>query len=276
MPFIQAGDVRLHYVEHGSGPEPLVFIHGYTSSVNNWKETLPRLPARYRAIAFDLRGAGDSDKPASNYGPRVYAEDIHRATTELGLDTFTLIGHSMGGVTGMQLAVSYPERLRKLVLVAPAPSNGITADPAMRAQIKAIRHNRELRRQMSRALMVRPLSDELIDLAIEDDLRWPEAAYDEAWQAMAEIRLAGDLTRLQVPTLMVVGDRDMLRAANLEDAARIPDCALHVFYRVGHLIPFDVPDDFAALIDDFVQHGTAPVVSWEQRRKALDALAARI
>jgi pimeloyl-ACP methyl ester carboxylesterase len=168
----------------------------------------------------------------------------------------------MGGVTGMQFAVSHPERLRKLVLVAPAPSGGLSSDPELRQQMKAMRGNRDAMRQFWQVMMVRPengvYSDALIDLAIDDDLKWSETAYDGAWQAMAELRLAEAITHLQVPTLMVVGDRDFLREANLEDAARIPDCALQVFYRAGHLIPFDVPDAFVTLLDDFLQHGAAP------------------
>jgi pimeloyl-ACP methyl ester carboxylesterase len=200
MPFVQAGDVRLHYVEHGSGPEPLVFIHGYIESVYAWSETLPRLPERYHAFAFDLRGVGLSDKPASDYGPDVYARDLHLAT--------------------------------------------------------------------------RPLGDEYIDQHIDEDLSWCDAAYEEAWQAMADARLAETITRIRTPTLMVVGERDDLRDANLEDARRIPDCALHLFYRVGHMIQFDVPDAFVALLDDFVQHGAAPPFSPEQRQQVLESLFA--
>lgn len=258
MPYVQAGEVRLHYVEHGSGPEPLVFIHGFTSSTNAWSETLPRLPQRYHAYALDLRGAGESDKPESGYGLQIYADEIHLATLALGLDTFTYIGHSMGGVTGMAFALRHPERLRKLMLVAPAPSGGITIDPTIAAQVRSMRTNREVRRGWAKALMVRPLRDELIELGIDEDLKWSEAAYDEAGRAMAELRISQELAEIKTPTLIVAGDRDFLRAANLEDAQRIPNCALHVFYRVGHNIPFDVPEEFVALLDDFIQHGTAP------------------
>lgn len=277
MPFVQAGDVKLHYVERGSGPEPLVFIHGYTSSLRAWNPILPRLSSRYRAFAFDLRGAGDSDKLPNGYGPRAYAEDIDIATRALGLDTFTIIGHSMGGVTAMQFAVLFPERLRRMVLVAPAPSGGIVVDPAIRAQMKAIHHNVELRRKMMGTLVVRPTSAAEIDRRIEDSLRWSDVALDEAWQAMADLRLSEDIARLQTPTLMVAGDRDTLRAANLEDAQRIPNCALHVFYRVGHEIVHDVPDEFVALLDDFVTYGPAqgdPAVQRAELIKALQAQAA--
>lgn len=277
VPYVQAGDVRLHYVEHGSGPEPLVFIHGYTSSTNNWIETLPRLPDRYRAYAFDLRGAGESDGPASGYGPAIYAEDIHLATKALGLDTFTCIGHSMGGLTGMQFAVSHPERLRKLVLVAPAPSGGLASDPELRVQMKAMRGDRDAMRAFwENGVTVRPLGEDFLRMAVDDDLKWPEAAWEEAWQAMVNIRLSEAITRIETPTLMVAGDRDFLRTFNLEDAARIPNCALQVFYRAGHLVPFDVPDAFVALLDDFIQHGVAPASQLlTDPAAALDALSAR-
>jgi pimeloyl-ACP methyl ester carboxylesterase len=276
MPFVKAGDVRLHYVEHGSGPEPLVFVHGYTSSRRVWEHILPRLPGQYRAFAFDLRGAGESDKPEGGYGPPIFAEDIHLATLALGLDSFTYIGHSMGGVTGMQLAVSHPQRLRRLVLVAPAPSGGVTTDPADHTLMKAIRGNRELRRRTIRALAVRPTADSEIERRIEDNLRWPEAAYDEAWEAMRHIRISGEVARIETPTLMVVGDRDTLRAANLEDAQRIPNCALQVFYRVGHEIPHDVPDELVAVLDDFIQNGAAAPMTTAQRAELVRSLSAAV
>ena len=266
MPYVEAGAVRLHYVEQGTGDEPLVFVHGYTSSRRTWEPILPYLPARYHAYFFDLRGAGESDKPDDRpYGPPLYAEDIHLATRALGLDTFPYIGHSMGGVTGMQLAVSHPERLRRLVLVAPAPSNGLQIDAAFHAQAKAMRADRPARKAMMRTLAARPTSEAFHDRRIDDDLAWTDSAYEQAWQGMLDIRLADALTRLNVPTLMVAGDRDFLRAANLEDAQRIPNCALHVFYRAGHEIPHDVPSEFMHVVDDFIQHGPAPANPLLQR-----------
>jgi pimeloyl-ACP methyl ester carboxylesterase len=65
------------------------------------------------------------------------------------------------------------------------------------------------------------------------------------------------------PALVVADDRDLLRPFNLEDAARIPNCALQVFYRAGHLIPWDVPQAFAGLLLEFLDHGTAPPADLE-------------
>lgn len=273
MPFVQVGDVRLHYVEHGAGDEPLVFVHGYTATHHAWDETLPRLPDRYHAYAFDLRGCGESDRPGHGYTIAQYAEDVALAMRALGLETFTYVGHSMGGVIGMQLAITHPERLRRLILVAPAPANGFTAiDPATRAQMKALRASPELSKRMTRAFLVRPVADAVVDRWYEDNLTWADDAYDQAWDSMTSLALGDLIAGIQTPTLMVVGDRDLLRADNLRDAARIPACALQVFYRVGHNVQFDVPDAFVALIDDFIRHGVAEPVPISQRAKALEEI----
>lgn len=275
MPFVQAGDVKLHYVEHGSGDQPLVFIHGYTSSLRNWDVTLPLLPAKFRSFAFDLRGAGDSDRPGHGYNIQQYAEDVHLATRALGLDTFTLIGHSMGGVTGMQLAISHPERLRNLILVAPAPADGVTnVDPAIRAQMTAMRRNKNVSIALTKAFMVRPFPDAYIETAWEDNNKWEDDAYDQAWESLVSLRIGDRLAEIQTPTLMIAGDRDMLLEANVRDAARIPNCGLQVYYRVGHIIPTDVPDQFADLLVDFVEHGPGAPVTMAQRAAALGEMAA--
>jgi pimeloyl-ACP methyl ester carboxylesterase len=275
MPYVQAGEVSLHYVRHGDGEEPLVFIHGYTGALSDWEEILARLPARFTAYAFDLRGAGESDRPGSGYNIPQYAADIDAATRELGLDAFTLIGHSMGGATAMQFAVSYPERLRRLVLVAPAPANGIqTLDENTRSQMKLLRQNRDLQKLMIRAFLVRPRTDEQIERSIENNLKWQDDAYDEAWESLRSLRLGDQIASLAVPTLMVVGDRDMLRAGNLEDAQRIPNCALQVFYRVGHSIQSDVPDEFVTMLVDFVENGPGQPLTFADRAKAIEEMVA--
>jgi pimeloyl-ACP methyl ester carboxylesterase len=275
MPFVQAGDVRLHYVQQGEGDEPLVFIHGYTGGLRDWEEVLPRLPAGMRGYAFDLRGAGESEKTGHGYAIPQYAEDIALATQALGVDTFTLVGHSMGGGVAMQFAVSYPERLRRLVLVAPVSSNGVQAmDPAIREQLKAVRRNREVARAMARAFMVRPRTDAQIERSIENNLTWEDDAYDEAYESLRTLRLGEQVAALTIPTLMIVGDRDFLRAANLEDAQRIPGCALQVFYRVGHLIPSDVPEQFVQTLVDFVENGCAAPVTVADRMRFLESAGA--
>jgi pimeloyl-ACP methyl ester carboxylesterase len=118
------------------------------------------------------------------------------------------------------------------------------------------------------------MPDAVIDQWYEDSVSWADDAYDQAWDSMVSLALGDLVAAIQAPTLMVVGDRDFLRADNLRDAARIPTCALQVFYRVGHNIQFDVPDEFVALLDEFIRHGVAAPVTITQRAKALEEIAA--
>ena len=124
---VQAGAVKLQYFEHGTGPERLVLVHGYQTSGRIWRlvqETLD--PTRFRSLAFNNRGAGDSERTAAeaDYTVQSFARDLSAATQALGLRDFTLVGHSMGGATVTQFALDHAEVLKALVLLNPAPLAG--------------------------------------------------------------------------------------------------------------------------------------------------------
>jgi pimeloyl-ACP methyl ester carboxylesterase len=67
--------------------------------------------------------------------------------------------------------------------------------------------------------------------------------------------ISAQLGEISTPVLVIAGDRDFLLQSNLKDAAKIPRCALHVFYRAGHMMPWEVPAELAALITDFAENG---------------------
>lgn len=116
-----------------SGPEegvPLLFIHGNVSSSRFWEETLAALPSRYRGLAPDLRGFGDSEtKPVdATRGLRDFADDLHRLVETLGLTAagqrIHLVGWSVGGGIAMQYAIDHPDQVASLVLVDPLSPYG--------------------------------------------------------------------------------------------------------------------------------------------------------
>ncbi len=262
MPRVQANEIQLHYQEVGDGPEPLVLVHGYQSSHRVWCDVIANLPLdRFRVFAFDLRGAGESDRPDSGYDPVQYADDIAAAMSGLGVETFHYAGTSMGGMTGMQLALRHPQRLRSLILIAPAPADGWEgadwSDEFLRGMREA-RANPSLYRETAKTLWTRPPREELFKIYVEDAVGCSEGHLEESWQTMERMHIAARLGEITAPTMVVVGDRDFLRNDNLADAARIPNSALHVFYRVGHFIPWEVPEGLADVLTDFAGHGTAP------------------
>ena len=112
---------RIAYLDEGQGP-PLILLHGYGGSMWQWEYQQP-LTAQFRVITPDLIGSGLSDKPAIDYRPEELIDSIRGLMDELGLSTATLIGNSMGGGVAIGMALTYPERVHRLVLIDGLPDH---------------------------------------------------------------------------------------------------------------------------------------------------------
>ena len=119
------GDVRLHYVTAGQG-EPVVLLHGIPQTWYEWRHVIEHLAPRYSIIAPDLRGLGDSSRPASGYDKKTIANDVWRLVRDhLKIDRFFLVGHDWGGPTAFSLAAQHPEAVRRLAILDVAiPGDG--------------------------------------------------------------------------------------------------------------------------------------------------------
>ncbi|OIP64157.1 MAG: hypothetical protein AUK29_05250 [Nitrospirae bacterium CG2_30_53_67] len=116
MPEITIQGHRIHYREQGSG-RAVVLIHGLAGASGFWRETFLSLSGYGRAIAPDLLGFGDSDKPVIAYSLEGHAEMILGISDALGVREFDLIGHSMGGMIALIAALRSPDRIGKLILI---------------------------------------------------------------------------------------------------------------------------------------------------------------
>jgi pimeloyl-ACP methyl ester carboxylesterase len=133
--FQNAGGVRLHYLDFGGAGKPaLVCIHGLTGNAHNFDLLASHLAPRYRVLALDVRGRGDSEwGPPLEYNPQTYVNDLREFLDGVGIARTTLIGTSMGGIISMMFAGGYPERVERLVLndigpeIAPAGLQRILA-----------------------------------------------------------------------------------------------------------------------------------------------------
>lgn len=107
----------MHYVDTGSG-FPVVLVHGWPQSWFEWRHVIERLAPRYRIIAPDLRGLGDSTRPLAGYDSQTLAGDIHELlTAHLGVASCHLVGHDWGGPTAFALAAAHPEAVRTLTIL---------------------------------------------------------------------------------------------------------------------------------------------------------------
>jgi non-heme chloroperoxidase len=111
--------VCLHYAERGDPTgEAIIFLHGYSDSWFSFSRMLPLLLPKYHAFALTQRGHGDSDKPRCCYTPEDFASDVDAFMAAVGIEQATVVGASTGALFAQRVALDYPRRVRRLVLVA--------------------------------------------------------------------------------------------------------------------------------------------------------------
>lgn len=123
--------VRLHYVTAGAGPA-VVLLHGWPQSWYEWRRVMARLAPNFRVIAPDLRGLGDSERPAAGYDKATLAVDVNALLEHLGVAQADVVGHDWGGVVAYCLAAQFPARVRRLaVLDIALPGAGLESALAL-------------------------------------------------------------------------------------------------------------------------------------------------
>ena len=115
--YADIGEGLVHYLTAGEG-EPLVLLHGIPQTSHEWRNIMPLLSDRFRVIAPDLRGLGDTFRPATGYDKKTVAADVWRLVHDhLKLDHFHLVGHDWGGPTAFALACAHPQAVRRLAIL---------------------------------------------------------------------------------------------------------------------------------------------------------------
>ena len=274
--FVQAGPVKLQYYEEGDGPETLVLVHGYASSAVLWRYTIEQLArerlngsSRYRIIAFNNKGAGDSGRADSEdgYTVQAFAADLHNAVSALGLDDFILVGHSMGGATVTQFSLAHQDMLRALVLLNSAPLNGrVLADDWEDNLRKSFDEGGLTQGDMG--FQAPHITEEFAEEVRSIILRNPVERAIGGRRSMGALRLRDRLGEIRVPTMVVGGDLDTtVGVDNIVAeylALREEIRHLHVFHGIGHSPNVEVPGRFAGLLTRFaneVSHSEVAVAA---------------
>ncbi|ACB94615.1 alpha/beta fold hydrolase [Beijerinckia indica] len=118
---VHANGIRQHYLEVGNGP-PIVLLHGFPETSYAWRHQIPVLAEHYRVIAPDLRGYGETDKPAAGYDKRTMALDIVALLKALDIPKIALIGHDRGARVATRFAKDHPALLDRLVVMDNVPT----------------------------------------------------------------------------------------------------------------------------------------------------------
>jgi pimeloyl-ACP methyl ester carboxylesterase len=250
--FVEAGSVRLQYFEHGSGAETIVFVHGFTASGRIWAKVQRVLDeAAFHTIAFSNRGAGDSGHGITedDYTVHAFARDLYAAVDALGLNNFTLCGHSLGAATATQFALDHPELLTALVLLNPVPLDGKSWHAGWQDEMTAMFD--EARRPLQRE------ATSAFDRALQEDaMRNPPERRAGSIASMAALKLRERLDELEMPVLVVGGDRDEVVGVDniLAEYLALPAAtrSLHIFHSVGHAPNVELAERFAGTLKRFI------------------------
>jgi pimeloyl-ACP methyl ester carboxylesterase len=242
---------RLYYHRQGAGSARIVFLHGNTGSSRWWRPTMDALPKGYSMIAVDLRGYGRSPDGSGAVTLAEHAREVHELVASLDFGDFVLVGHSLGGGVAMQFAADYPEVLRGLVLVDPAPVDGLKGVDYGFLEL-ALKNNWLV--AGLRATMVRPPIDAYFAELAEDCLRSAAAVIPNT-RALEAADFTDSAPLFTKPVLVIHGERDAVVApAESEKTAKaFPAARLAVIAGVGHSPQVEDPAEFAGQLRMFME-----------------------
>ncbi len=248
MPRISAStpNESIHYVDHGTG-QPVVLIHGWPLSGRSWEAQVPALvEAGYRVVAYDRRGFGDSSQPWDGYDYDTFADDLAALLDQLGLEDVVLVGFSMGGgEIARYIGRHGTSRLSKVVFAGAVPPylykgddnpDGALDDATIASFEDAVRTDRiaflqEFTRNFFSANGELKVSDAQVQYAV-DLAAWasPKGTLD-CIAAFGRTDFREDLTKVDVPTLVIHGDADAIvpfEASGQRTAEAVQGAQLHV------------------------------------------------
>jgi branched-chain amino acid transport system permease protein len=255
MPAIRIPNgLQIFYREHGSGDRVVLFIHGNTASSLWWERTMANLPAGVRAVAPDLRGCGDSDKPAPPWSMADLAEDIYQFTQAIGLKRCAVVGHSLGGGVAQYLAVNHPDLVERLMLINSAPAEGLKTPAERYAQLEVAVKMPDVLKMALAAMMPTAPKDEYYTQLLEESIAKSAAALIPNGHALDEMDLTQQVQALKLPTLILYGQKDGLVTHDMMErtAKAIPGAVLEVWPEVGHSAPVEDPVRFTKRLVDFL------------------------
>lgn len=269
--WVRIGGRAVNVIELGTGP-PLVFIHGLSGSWQNWLEQLPVFARDHRVVAFDLPGFGASEMPSEPISISGYARLVDALFSELGIAGAAVVGNSMGGFIGAELAIAFPPRVERLVLVSAAGLSiqhyrNERALAALRMVDRRLAAYAGWLGSRSDALTRRPRARRLIfSVVAHRPDRLPAALVAEqvrgsgkpgfvpALDALTSYPIHDRLGEIACPTLIVWGTDDMLVPVRDADEFErlIPNARKIVWPQTGHLAMLERPEAFNRLLAAFL------------------------
>jgi len=260
---IETGRLRMTWRESGdpNGP-PLLLLHGAFATSRWWEPLAGILPSEFRLIAPDLRGCGGTgsaraERPNTGYEIESQCDDLTAFVDALGLSSFTLVAHGGTSAIAVEYTLSHPDSVERLVLISPAPLEGIETPREALDALDAMREDRTLleRGIVLLAPATAAQEPEFFATLVEDAAQMDPAAFSANALSLAHWNRGADARLLTLPSLIIWGDRDPIvdRTAAMHMLVSLPGAEnLDIMRGVGHSPMLDDPLGLAERIVDFV------------------------
>jgi len=273
--FVTINGLRVHYKRAGSGTDTLILLHGFAASTFTWHRVMTSLSRSYTVIAYDRTGFGYTSRPMpgewsgdSPYSQKAQMEQLIALMDALNIDTAALVGSSAGGITAALTAVNHPERIKALILVAPAIFGG--GPPGWLSLLMGTPQMKRLGPLLLRKYYTNFFeyarkrawhdSSQLTPALLEGYRKplkahnWDRALWEFAF-AYEALPLEEQLDDLEMPVLVIMGDDDRIVApeASRHSADVIPHAELLVIPHAGHLPHEETPEAFLKAVHAFLR-----------------------
>ncbi len=262
----QLEGARVRYTDVGQGP-PVVLLHGFASSIENWTTVLPELSKRHRVIALDLKGFGWTDRPPGDYSPRAQAELVRALLDERGVDKAAFVAHSWGSSVALEFALAYPQRVTRLALYdawvyeAQLPTMfHLARAKGLGEALFALYYGALPDERMALAFYEPAALTEPLVEAVERALERPgtRAAALEAVRGMRFADVEARYGEVRAPTLLLWGREDRVTPLSVGERLQrqLPRSSLRVYGRCGHFPMLEAAAESTRDLAAFLAEGT--------------------
>ena len=249
--------VGIDYLMQGEGM-PFVLLHGWSISKETFQTQIREFARRFRVIALDHRGMGDSDKPPMDIIPlRTMADDLHGLLEKLHVkEKIILLGHSMGGHVAQEFAINYPEKMETLILYGTqATAKHLMID--LDALLKTVEEQewKVAVQWIAPSFFALGTDPNLIETAIQQLLKTPPSLAAAALKGIIQCDTTARLHTIKAPTLILSGERDVgnppfKSSFFLHEA--IPNSTLRILKKCGHMAHVERPEYFNQALTEFL------------------------
>ena len=251
--------VTLEYAETGNtNGTPVIFLHGFTDSWKSYTSVAATLPTATRGLFVTLRGHGESDKPLTGYAPENFAADVTAFMDQLKIQSAVIVGHSMGATIAQRFAIDHPQRVNGLVLAgsfATFRDNKSVIEMSEYLNSLDAAPDTAFIRMFQQSTIVKYVTPSYIDTVINESSKVP----GHVWKGVAKEMLSGhlepELSRIQVPTLIVWGNKDSFCQKQDQEKllAAIPHAVFREYDGTGHAIHWEQSGRFVIDLNEFLR-----------------------